>query len=263
MPRQRFDRSGERPLEPERIQKLLAQAGLGSRRQIEQWMIEKRLTIDGKIAELGDKITGKERLSLDNRPLTLRKTATDKTRILIYHKPAGEICSRSDPEGRPTVFDSLPKRADSRWVAVGRLDFNTSGILLFTDNGALANKLMHPSSEIEREYAVRIRGEASKEELALLQAGVMLEDGEARFEDIRDAGGEGSNHWYHVLLKEGRNREVRRLWESQDLLVSRLIRVRFGPIQLPRNLRPGAFRDLTEEETKALHLSLRVKKTSQ
>lgn len=231
----------------EKIQKILANAGLGSRRQIESWIIEKRISINGISAKLGDRIEGTERVYIDGREIKLNKTTT-KSRILIYNKPEGEICSRSDPEGRPTVFDRLPLLRNSRWITVGRLDFNTSGILIFTNNGELANRLMHPSSEIEREYAVRIKGEVTPAMIKKMKKGVKLEDGYAHFDQIIDAGGEGTNHWYHVVIKEGRNRLVRRLWESQNLTVSRLIRVRFGMLTLPREVRRGKWKELDHEE---------------
>lgn len=231
----------------EKIQKILANAGLGSRRQIETWLTDKRISINGVVAKLGDRIEGTERVSIDGREIKLMKT-TSKSRILLYHKPEGEICSRSDPEGRPTVFDRLPLLRHSRWITVGRLDLNTSGILLLTNDGALANRLMHPSSEIEREYAVRIKGEVTPNMLKKLRKGVMLEDGYAHFDEVVDAGGEGTNHWYHVVVREGRNRMVRRLWESQNVTVSRLIRIRFGILILPRELRRGKWDELDHEE---------------
>ncbi len=231
----------------EKIQKVLANAGLASRRQIENWLREGRIIVNGKTAQLGDRITTEDKVRVDGREIALIKSATHKTRVLLYHKPEGEICSRSDPEQRPTVFDHLPLLRNGRWISVGRLDFNTSGILLLTNNGELANRLMHPSAEIEREYAVRIKGIVSPAVIKTLKKGVKLEDGVAHFDAIADAGGEGANHWYHVIVKEGRNRMVRRLWESQGLAVSRLIRVRFGTITLPRLLRRGKWMELEKE----------------
>ncbi len=228
----------------EKIQKVLAAAGLGSRREIEKWIQEGRISVDGTSAKLGDRITEEQRVFVDGREVTLIKSRSQKTRVLLYHKPEGEICSRSDPEKRPTVFDRLPMLRNGRWISIGRLDFNTSGILLLTNNGELANRLMHPSAEIEREYAVRIQGEVTPEILRKLKKGIRLEDGDARFDQIIDAGGEGSNHWYHVVVKEGRNRLVRRLWEALDLRVSRLIRVRFGSVTLPRFVRRGRWEEL-------------------
>ena len=232
----------------EKIQKILANAGLGSRRQIETWIADKRIAVNGVIAKLGDRIEGDERISVDGREVKLLKTRTKKSRVLLYHKPEGEICSRSDPEGRATVFDRLPLLRNSRWITVGRLDYNTAGILLLTNDGELANRLMHPSSEIEREYAVRIKGEVTPAMLKKLKKGVKLEDGYAHFEEIVDAGGEATNHWYHVVVREGRNRLVRRLWESQEVNVSRLIRIRFGDLTLPREVRRGKWLELDHEE---------------
>ncbi len=237
----------------ERIQKILAAAGLGSRREIEGWITAGRVSVNGKPAKLGDRIGPEDRVSVDGRPVrALERGGETRRRVILYHKPEGELTTRNDPEGRPTVFEALPRLRGSRWVSVGRLDTNTSGLLIFTNDGALANKLMHPSSEIEREYAVRVLGKVSDEQIMLLQRGVKLEDGMAAFDEIREAGGEGANHWYHVTLKEGRNREVRRLWEAVGLTVSRLIRVRFGELALPRDLPRGAWRDATEEEVRAL-----------
>ncbi len=232
----------------EKIQKVLANAGLGSRRQIENWLREGRIAVNGEVAKLGDRITLNDRVRVDGRDVPLFKSATKKLRVLLYHKPEGEICSRSDPEDRPTVFDHLPMLRNGRWINVGRLDFNTSGVLLFTNDGELANRLMHPSTEIEREYAVRIQGQVTPAMIKQMKKGVKLEDGLAHFDQITDAGGEGTNHWYHVLVKEGRNRLVRRLWESQGVKVSRLIRIRFGEITLPRELRRGKWMELSKED---------------
>ncbi len=237
----------------ERLQKVLAAAGLGSRREIETWISEGRITINGRTAKLGDRIRGVDRISVDGRPVKALARGTEtRHRVILYHKPEGELTTRKDPEGRPTVFEALPPLRGSRWVSVGRLDTNTSGLLIFTNDGALANKLMHPSSQMEREYAVRVLGKVTEEQLAMLKKGIRLEDGMAKFDDIAEAGGEGANHWYHVILREGRNREVRRLWEAVGLTVSRLIRVRFGSLALPRNLPRGAWRDATEEEISGL-----------
>ena len=240
-------------MKAERIQKVMAQAGVGSRRQIESWIKEGRITVDGKPAEIGQLITREQRFTLNGKPLRLRQKAP--TRVLILNKPEGTICSRKDPEHRKTVFELLPRTKHDRWVLVGRLDINTSGLLLATNNGELANRLMHPSSEIEREYAVRVLGEASPAQLQQLLDGVELEDGPAAFLSISDSEGSGSNRWYQVVLKEGRNREVRRLWEAVGLKVSRLIRTRYGPVVLPRLLR-GQYKDLPEKQVTELMRSV-------
>lgn len=238
---------------PEKVQKVLANFGLGSRREVERWVEEGRITINNKLATLGDRLHIEDIVKVDGRIVPLHTQTTD-CRVLLYHKPTGQIVSRKDPEGRPSVFDFLPRLRGKRWISVGRLDFNTSGLLLFTTDGELANHLMHPASNIEREYAVRILGEVSPEVLSRLKRGIKLEEGMARFDEIIDAGGTGINHWFHVILKEGRNREVRRLWESQGLKVSRLIRVRFGNITLPRWLRIGKWHEMeTEDIEKLIH----------
>lgn len=236
----------------EKLQKVLARAGFGSRRELEGWIEQGRISINGQRATLGDRVTPKDVIRVDGKIVPSEKVVGSKRRILIYHKPVGEVSTRSDPEGRPTVFDHLPRLRNGRWVAVGRLDINTSGLLLFTSDGELAHRLMHPSSQVEREYAVRVMGEVAPEMIKKLKEGVELEDGLANFDSIVDAGGEGVNHWYHVTLQEGRNREVRRLWESQGVVISRLTRVRYGPVHLPRWLRPGKFEDIPAAELKAL-----------
>lgn len=232
----------------EKIQKVLANAGVGSRRQVEAWIQEGRITVNGRLATIGDRMTYHDTVCVDGREIKLIKSKNQKTRVLIYHKPEGEMCTRDDPEGRPTIFERLPLIRNSRWICVGRLDFNTSGLLLITNDGDLANRLMHPASDIEREYAVRIHGEVTPEILARLKKGVHLEDGFAQFHHIEDAGGHGANHWYHVSVKEGRNRLVRRLWESMGLTISRLIRIRFGNVYLPAGLRRGLHVELTDDE---------------
>lgn len=242
--------------QPERLQKLLSRAGHGSRRQVESWITEGRLRINGQTATLGDKATAFDRIQLDKEILPLRNLQTQRdSRVLAYYKPVGEICTRKDPEGRPTVFRKLPRLKSGRWISVGRLDINSAGLLLFTNDGDLANRLMHPSSMTEREYAVRVLGTATKEQLEVLRTGVELEDGIARFTDIVDSGGEGANHWYHVVLMEGKNREVRRLFESQGMKVNRLIRVRYGSYILQRKRRLGEFWELDKKEIAALNAS--------
>ncbi|NPU94137.1 MAG: 23S rRNA pseudouridine(2605) synthase RluB [Gammaproteobacteria bacterium] len=228
----------------EKIQKVLARVGLGSRRAMEDWIEAGRVSVNGKVAQLGDRVEEGDELRVDGRVVSFTAEEESIRRVILYYKPEGEVCTRTDPQGRPTVFDALPKLQDQRWVAIGRLDINSQGLILFTTDGDLANRLMHPSSNIEREYAVRVHGQVTEETLETLKTGVMLIDGEAHFDEIVDSGGEGSNHWYHVILREGRKREVRRMWESQGVQVSRLIRVRYGNILLPRNLKTGRFIEL-------------------
>ena len=235
----------------EKLQKVLAAAGLGSRRGMEQWIAAGRVTINGRVAKLGDRVGGDENILVDGRKLS-RPRQKKRLRVLLYHKPEGEICSRSDPAGRPTVFDRLPALSGERWVSVGRLDLNTSGLLLFTNDGELANRLMHPSSNIDREYLVRVHGEVADEALQRLRQGVLLEDGVARFTDIVPGESLGANRWFTVVLMEGRNREVRRLWESQGVAVNRLKRVRFGPIFCPSYVRQGQWIDLEPRDIRAL-----------
>ncbi|MDR1662646.1 MAG: pseudouridine synthase, partial [Azoarcus sp.] len=232
---------------PERLQKVLARAGLASRRQIEEWVAEGRIQVNGRPADPGQKIGPGDRVKLNGRLAPLRFGGRPP-RVLLYHKPEGEIVSRRDPEGRPTVFERLPSLRRGRWLAIGRLDFNTSGLLLFTDDGGLANRLMHPSHGIDREYAVRLLGELSDEQIQLLTTGIALEDGPARLDSLRREGGEGINHWYRVTLSEGRNREIRRLFEAVGLTVSRLMRVRYGPIELPPRLKRGMWMELPEAD---------------
>lgn len=237
----------------EKLQKVLARAGMGSRRDMEQLIGEGRVTVNGAIARLGDRVEPEARIAIDGKPLTVTPPTEVRKRVLIYNKPEGEICSARDPEGRPTVFARLPSMKGERWICVGRLDYNTSGLLMFTNDGDLANALMHPSSNIDREYLCRVLGEVDDDALARLKAGVLLEDGMARFTDVTDGGGSGANHWYYVCLMEGRNREVRRLWESQDVKVSRLKRVRFGQIFLPSRLKQGQWQDFTPEELQVIY----------
>jgi len=249
-------RSKSKRQEPERIQKLLAQAGVGSRRQVEKWISEGTIHVNGEVAKLGDKITTRDIVKLRGRPVKLANKLQVNTQVLIYHKPIGEIVSKRDPEGRPSVFKRLPRLKIGRWIAVGRLDLNTQGLIMFTNDGELANKLMHPSQELEREYAVRVMGVIKKDMIERLVNGVELDDGKARFEDVHESGGEGINRWFHVVVTEGRNRVVRRLWESQGCKVSRLIRVRYGSVFLPPGLPTGQHQILDKKELEALYSSL-------
>lgn len=235
----------------EKLQKVLARAGLGSRRDLESWISAGRVTVNGQVAELGTRVGEDDKIVVDGNPVRVSFEST-LGRVLVYHKPEGEICSRRDPEGRPTIFDALPGAGKGRWVVVGRLDINTSGLLLLTTDGELANRLMHPRYEIEREYAVRILGEVAPETLKALTQGVQLEDGPAKFDSVVARGGEGANQWYHVTLREGRNREVRRLWASQGLTVSRLIRVRYGSLPLPREIPAGRWKEMSAEQVNAV-----------
>ncbi|WP_298444205.1 23S rRNA pseudouridine(2605) synthase RluB [uncultured Ferrimonas sp.] len=234
----------------EKLQKVLARAGHGSRREMETVIAAGRVSIDGQVAKLGDRIEGGSDLKvrIDGTLISLKSEDEVICRVLAYYKPEGELCTRTDPQGRPTVFDRLPKLKDSRWVAVGRLDINTSGLLLFTTDGELANRLMHPSHEVEREYAIRVFGEVDDAMLNRLRQGVDLEDGKASFRRLGRAGGEGLNTWYHGVLTEGRNREVRRMWESQEVQVSRLMRIRYGDIPLPKGLPRGGWVELPLEQ---------------
>ncbi|MDP3366428.1 MAG: pseudouridine synthase, partial [Pseudomonas sp.] len=237
----------------EKLQKVLARLGIASRRDVEKWIVEGRVKVNGAVATLGQRVDSHDAIAVDGRLLKREETSQVVRRVLIYNKPDGEICTRNDPEGRPTVFDRLPRPKEGRWINIGRLDINTTGLLLFTTDGELANRLMHPSYQMDREYAVRVRGEVTEEMLENLKNGVMLEDGPAKFTDIKEApGGEGFNHWYHCVVMEGRNREVRRLWESQGLVVSRLKRVRFGPVFLTSELTMGRWREMDQREVDIL-----------
>jgi len=243
----------ERNQMDEKLQKVLARAGYGSRRELEEWISQGRVKVNGSVAKLGDRVTAKDKIVVDGKKLAAHDKSEHVHPVLLYNKPLGEICTRNDPEGRPTVFDHLPRLTHARWVAVGRLDINTTGLLLFTTDGELANKLMHPSAEIHREYMVRVMGQVDDEILHRLTNGVELEDGPAQFDAIRFGGGDGANQWYYVVLKEGKNREVRRLWESQGLKVSRLKRVRYGNIVIPSFVKMGKYVELPAKETKALY----------
>ncbi len=243
-----------KPQKTEKLQKILARSGHGSRREIETFLQAGRISVDGKIATLGDRVevTPATKIRLDGRLLAIKEAEKEICRVMAYYKPEGELCTRHDPEGRPTVFNRLPRLTGARWIAVGRLDVNTSGLLLFTTDGELANRLMHPSREVEREYAVRVFGEINDAKIRQLINGVQLEDGPASFKTVSYRGGEGMNQWFNVTLTEGRNREVRRLWESVGVQVSRLIRVRYGDIDLPKGLPRGGWTELGLEQTNYL-----------
>lgn len=241
----------------ERLQKILSQAGFGSRREMERWIELGMVCVNGTVAKLGDSAGPEDKIIVKGKVIANPLKAEVKTRILLYHKPVGEISSRNDPNHSRTVFDKLPPLRQGRWVQVGRLDINTSGLLIFTNNGDLANRLMHPKFEIEREYAVRVHGQVSDAAIKALLKGVELDDGLAKFKRIDFSGGEGTNAWYHVTLTEGRNREVRRLWQSQGVEVSRLIRIRYGKLTMPRSLSRGDHVELTPKEVETFLASLR------
>ncbi|MEY8768095.1 23S rRNA pseudouridine(2605) synthase RluB [Francisella philomiragia] len=248
---------------PERLQKLLAKYGIGSRRKIEEFIEQGRVRVNGKVATLGDKATDKDKISFDGKAMHSYGQPMTRPRVIIYHKREGEVCTSKDEKDRKTVFDSLPKLAKSRWIMIGRLDINTTGLLLFTTDGDLANRLMHPSYEIEREYAVRVYGqELSDETLNKLKEGIQLEDGMAKFNNIKFSGGEGANLWYYVTLSEGRNREVRRMFEAVGVTVSRLTRIRFGDIILPKFVSRGKTLELNPSEVNRLRKSVKLKEYS-
>ena len=238
----------------EKLQKVLARAGLGSRRELETWISDGRVSVNGTVATLGDRVGSEDTLRVDGRIIKVKTEEDTVQRVIMYHKPPGEVCSRNDPEGRPTVFDNLPRLQGMRWVQVGRLDINTTGMMLFTTDGELAHRLMHPSNGFVREYAVRVRGVMTPEKRQAMLYGVLLEDGVSKFDSIEDAGGaeEGANHWYKATLTGGKYREVRRLFQSQDLEVARLMRIRFGDLTLPPQLRQGRWMELEPEQMKAL-----------
>jgi 23S rRNA pseudouridine2605 synthase len=246
---------GEAPAGPAedsiKLQKALADAGLGSRRELEEWIAAGRVSVNGEPAHIGQRVGPEDRIRVNGKLVQL-KFQLRLPRVLVYHKPEGEIVSRDDPDGRPSVFAKLPRLKSGRWISIGRLDFNSCGLLLFTNDGSLANRMMHPRYAIEREYAVRVLGEATPEMLERLRQGVQLEDGLASFSLIAEAGGEGTNHWYRVILNEGRNREVRRMFEAVGLMVSRLMRVRYGPVHLSPRLKRGQCMDLEPGEVQAL-----------
>jgi 23S rRNA pseudouridine2605 synthase len=250
------------PKKAERLQKLMASAGLGSRRALEKQIADGKVEVNGKTAVLGLSVSQGDTIKFDGKSWQV-DTRPVRQRTLIYNKPEGEVTSRSDPQGRKTVFDRLPRVKDGRWVAIGRLDINTTGLLLLTTDGELAHAMMHPSNKVDREYACRIRGEASEETLRKLKEGVELNDGPASFSDIQPAGGSGENHWYHVTIMEGRNREVRRLWESQGLMVSRLKRVRYGAAFLPKRLRMGQWSEIDLADHQVLREDVGLAATSE
>jgi 23S rRNA pseudouridine2605 synthase len=235
------------PEPTQRLHKLMALAGLGSRRDMEELVVSGRVTVNGEPAKQGQGVTQYDMVRLDNRHIKLPFEA-ELPQILIYHKPEGEIVSQDDPEGRASVFDKLPRIKQGKWIAIGRLDMNTSGLLIFTNSGELANRFMHPRYEVEREYAVRIFGELTEGQMLTLTQGIELEDGPAAFDSISPQGGEGANHWYQVVIREGRNREVRRLFEAFQLPVSRLMRVRFGPVNLPPRVKRGTMLKLEQKQ---------------
>lgn len=244
-------RHKEAPGKPERLHKLLAQSGVGSRREMEELISAGRVNVNGETAQIGQSVSPGDRIKVSGKLVHL-KFSNRLPRVIIYHKPEGEIVSRDDPDRRPTVFTSLPRMSGGRWVAVGRLDFNTSGLLLFTTSGDLANRLMHPRYNLVREYAVRVLGEMSDDARQRLLDGIELDDGPAQFASLQEAGGEGVNHWYRVSLFEGRNREVRRMFEAVGVVVSRLMRVRYGPFVLPPSLKRGQVVELKDAEVQKL-----------
>jgi 23S rRNA pseudouridine2605 synthase len=233
------------------LQKALADAGHGSRREIEDWIAAGRVNVNGEPAHIGQRVGPEDKIRLNGKLVQL-KFINRLPRVVMYHKPEGEIVSRDDPQGRPSVFANLPRLKSGRWIAIGRLDFNSCGLLLFTNDGGLANRMMHPRYEIEREYAVRVLGEVTPEAMERLRKGVELEDGLARFTLMVESGGEGANRWYKVVLSEGRNREVRRMFEAVGLTVSRLMRVRYGPVAMPPRLKRGQCQDLHPDDVDAL-----------
>ena len=237
----------------ERIQKVLARAGYGSRRGLEVMIKDGKVMVNGTVASLGDQVDVGDTIRLDGKAVSSKRLWQQPQQVMLYNKPVGEVCTRRDPEGRRTIYQSLPAPDEGRWVSVGRLDINTSGLIILTTDGELANTLMHPSNEMDREYAVRVLGEVPSSMMQTLRDGVELEDGPAKFTDIQPAGGEGANRWFHVVIQEGRNRAVRRLWESQGVQVSRLMRVRYGPIIIPKQLKMGRWMMLEGADMEALY----------
>lgn len=245
------DESSPTPVRSQKLQKVLAQAGLGSRRAMEELIVAGKVKVNGAAATLGLRVTSEDEIQVGRRQIKFKVT-TRLPRVIVYHKPEGEIVSRDDPQGRRSVFEKLPAIRSAKWLAIGRLDFNTCGLLMFTTSGELANRLMHPRFQVEREYAVRIFGELSEDQLRALKQGVKLSDGPARFDVVEPQGGEGRNHWYRVVVTEGRNRVVRRMFETIGLRVSRLMRVRFGIVSLPASLKRGTWAELKESEIRKL-----------
>ncbi|MBD1581669.1 23S rRNA pseudouridine(2605) synthase RluB [Pseudoalteromonas sp. S16_S37] len=247
----------------EKLQKVLARAGVGSRREMEKYIDANRVSVDGKVARLGDRVEENAVIRVDGHIVKIEQQEDRICRVIMYHKPEGELCTRKDPEGRRTVFDRLPRLDGDRWIAIGRLDINTSGLLLFTNDGELANRLMHPKYEVEREYSARVFGDVTNETLKNLTKGVELDDGPAKFLKIKPMGGEGINKWFNVTLTEGRNREVRRLWQSQDVEVSRLIRIRYGKLELNKRLPQGGWEELELEDVNYLRKSVKLRNETQ
>ena len=247
----------------EKLHKMLATAGLGSRRELETWISAGRVSVNGSTAKLGDRAETEDRIMVDGRPIKI--VTDDSPRVLMYSKPEGEVCTTRDPDGRPTVFDSLPRLSRGRWIAIGRLDINTSGLLLFTNHGELANRLMHPSYEVKREYMARIHGDVDETMIKRLTDGVVLEDGIAKFQTVKAQHSRtpeergGSNRWFRVILAEGRTREVRRLWESQDVEVNRLKRISYGPIELPSIVRRSEFLELDPKQVVSLFHAVKLR----
>lgn len=248
---------GAAPLPSYKLQKILAQAGLGSRRSMEQWIREGRVTVNGKVADIGMRVTFRDRIRVGRR--LVRWPALERLpRVLLYHKPEGEVTTREDPQGRPTVFEKLPRIRGAQWRAIGRLDYNTCGLLIFTTSGEIANRMMHPRFAVEREYAVRTLGRLTPGQIEALKSGIRLEDGRVRCVAVEDQGGEGANHWYRIVLTEGRNRVVRRMFQALGLTVSRLMRIRFGIVALPPRLRRGQHVELPPQEVKRLMTWLKL-----
>lgn len=256
------EQNTDTPRLEERLHKVLAQAGLGSRRALEQRIADGLVKVNGEVAQTGMSIKGGDKVELDGRSF-VASALTEPARVLLYNKPEGEVTTREDPEGRPTIFEALPALKGARWIAIGRLDINTTGLLLLTTDGELANAMMHPSFEVEREYVCRVRAPEGMETVPdnlvdRLRRGVALEDGPAKFDDIERIGGTDSHDWFRVLLKEGRNREVRRLWESQGCQVSRLKRIRYGSVSLPQPLLRGQSQEMAADKVEILRKELKL-----